>query len=70
VCVHILRKTNIMIPKPQSNFLSVKCGKCGEKRIVFSYSTADIYCKSCGQLIAEKTGSKANILGEVLNTLD
>ena len=59
-----------MIPKPHSNFLSVKCGKCGEKRIVFSYSTADIYCKSCGQLIAEKTGSKANILGEVLNTLD
>jgi small subunit ribosomal protein S27e len=59
-----------MIPKPRSNFLAVKCGKCGEKRIIFNYSTSNIYCKSCGQLIAEKTGSKANILGEVLNTLD
>lgn len=65
-----MRKNNIMVPKPRSNFLSVQCMECREKRIVFSHSTTDINCKSCGQLIVQKAGSKAKILAEVLNILD
>lgn len=61
---------NIMIPKPQSNFISVKCPQCGEKRIIFTHTTTDINCNSCGQLLAKKTGAKANVLGEVQNKLD
>jgi small subunit ribosomal protein S27e len=59
-----------MIPKPRSNFLSVQCEKCGEKAVVFSHTTADINCKSCGEPLAEKGGSKANIVGKILGTLD
>ncbi len=59
-----------MIPKPRSAFLSVQCGKCGEKAVVFSHTTSDISCKSCGELLAEKSGSKAAILGKVLGALD
>ncbi len=59
-----------MIPKPRSNFLSVQCPKCSEKSVVFSHTTTNINCKSCGELLAEKTGSKANILGKVLEALD
>jgi small subunit ribosomal protein S27e len=59
-----------MVPKPRSNFLSVECTECKEKTILFTHTTTDIYCKSCGQLIAEKTGGKAKILGKVLNILD
>ena len=59
-----------MIPKPRSAFLSVHCGKCGEKAVVFSHTTSDISCKSCGELLAEKSGSKAAILGKVLGALD
>lgn len=66
----MVRRNNIMIPKPRSNFLSVQCTECEEKRVIFSHTATDIYCKSCGQLIAKKTGGRANILGKVLNTLD
>ncbi|HZC20812.1 MAG TPA: 30S ribosomal protein S27e [Nitrososphaeraceae archaeon] len=65
-----MRKNNIMIPKPHSNFISVQCIQCGENRVIFSHTTTDIYCKSCGQLIANKSGSRANILGKILNSLD
>lgn len=59
-----------MIPKPRSAFLSVGCEKCGEKAIVFSHTTTNINCKSCGELLAEKSGSLANILGKTLVALD
>jgi small subunit ribosomal protein S27e len=65
-----MRRNNIMVPKPQSNFLSIQCLNCGEKRVIFTYTTMDIECKACGQLIAKKTGAKANILGKVLSILD
>jgi ribosomal protein S27E len=63
-------RDNIMIPKPHSNFVNVQCMQCGENRTIFTHTTSDIYCKSCGQLIAKNGGSKADILGKVLNTLD
>jgi small subunit ribosomal protein S27e len=66
----MMRKNNIMIPKPRSNFLAVQCTECEEKRVVFTHTTTDVYCKSCGQLIAKKTSAKANILGKVLGILD
>jgi small subunit ribosomal protein S27e len=59
-----------MIPKPKSSFLSVQCPKCNEKAIIFSHTTANIACKSCGESLAEKSGSRAAILGIVLNVLD
>jgi small subunit ribosomal protein S27e len=58
------------MPKPRSLFLSVQCTKCGEKVIVFSHTTNNISCKSCGELLAERSGSKANIVGKVLEVLD
>jgi small subunit ribosomal protein S27e len=63
-------KNTIMVPKPSSRFISVQCTQCGEKRILFSHSTRDIHCKSCGEIIAKKTGSKANIIGKILDTFD
>jgi small subunit ribosomal protein S27e len=60
----------MMMPKPRSSFLSVQCAKCGEKTTVFSHTTTNISCKSCGELLAERSGSKAQILGKVLEALD
>lgn len=65
-----MKRESIMIPKPRSAFLSVGCEKCGEKAIVFSHTTTNINCKSCGELLAEKSGSLANILGKTLVALD
>lgn len=65
-----MKRESIMIPKPRSNFLSVACAKCGEKAVVFSHTTTDIKCKSCGEPLATKSGSNATILGKVLGALD
>jgi len=46
-----MRKENILIPKPRSNFLSVRCTSCQEKQVIFSHATSDINCKSCGNPI-------------------
>jgi small subunit ribosomal protein S27e len=59
-----------MVPKPGSKFISVQCTQCGEKRIIFSHSTTDISCKSCGEPISRKTGSKASILAKVVEVFD
>jgi ribosomal protein S27E len=59
-----------MIPKPNSNFISVACPKCEKERVIFTYTTRDINCSSCGEIVAKKTGSKAHILGKTLNILD
>jgi len=65
-----MKRENILIPKPKSNFLSVQCTSCQEKQVIFSHSTSDINYKSCGNPIAKKTGGKASILGEIISTLD
>jgi small subunit ribosomal protein S27e len=64
------KKNNIMVPKPGSKFISVQCTQCGEKRIIFSHSTTDINCKSCGEAMAKKTGAKASVLAKVLEVFD
>lgn len=65
-----MKRESIMIPKPRSAFLSVECEKCREKTVVFSHTTTNINCKSCGELLAEKSGSLASILGKTLGALD
>ncbi|HVE37195.1 MAG TPA: 30S ribosomal protein S27e [Nitrososphaeraceae archaeon] len=65
-----MKRENILIPKPKSNFWSVQCTSCKEKQVIFSHATSDINCKSCGNPIAKKTGGRANVLGEILTTLD
>jgi len=65
-----MKKEIILIPKPKSNFLQIQCKSCHEKQVTFSHSTSDINCKSCGNPIAKKTGGKAIILGEIINTFD
>ena len=64
------KKNSIMVPKPGSKFISVQCTQCGEKRIIFSHSTTDINCKSCGEALAKKTGSKASVLAKVVEEFD
>jgi small subunit ribosomal protein S27e len=63
-------KENILIPKPNSAFLNIQCSKCGENNIIYSHTTSNIYCKSCNELIAERSGGKAKINGNIINALD
>jgi small subunit ribosomal protein S27e len=61
---------NKLIPKPRSSFLRVKCLKCGNEQLIFSNPTNKVVCNVCGETLAEPSGGKAKIHGEVLSVLE
>lgn len=65
-----MKKLHIPIPKPRSSFLLVACPNCGKESVVYSHTTADIKCKTCKTLIAEKTGSSALLHSKQFKKLD
>ncbi len=61
---------NKLIPKPRSVFLRVKCQKCGNEQLIFSNVVNKISCNVCTETLAEPTGGRAKINGEVLTVLE
>ncbi|MEM1582601.1 MAG: 30S ribosomal protein S27e [Candidatus Bathyarchaeia archaeon] len=55
-----------IIPRPRSNFIQVKCPDCGNEQATFSHATSIVRCNICGAVLAEPTGGKANIRGEIV----
>ena len=56
---------NKLIPKPKSRFLRVKCLKCGNEQLLYSNAVNKVTCNVCGETLAEPTGGKAKIKGEI-----
>jgi len=65
-----MKKEHILILEPNSKFLKINCKECEKENIVYSHASTPITCKSCGNVIAEPTGSKARITGKVLGTVE
>ncbi len=61
---------NKLIPKPKSQFLRVKCMKCGNEQLLYSNPVNKVTCNVCGETLAEPTGGKAKIKGEITATLE
>ena len=61
---------NKLIPKPRSVFLRVKCLKCGNEQLIFSNAVNKITCNVCGELLAEPSGGRAKINGDVQAVLE
>jgi small subunit ribosomal protein S27e len=61
---------NKLIPKPKSVFLRVKCQKCGNEQLIFSNAVNKIVCNVCGDTLAEPSGGRAKINGEVVSVLE
>jgi len=59
-----------VIPKPKSKFLRVKCPDCGNEQILFSNATTPVHCNVCGVTLAEPSGGKAVVKGEIVAVLD
>jgi small subunit ribosomal protein S27e len=59
-----------VIPKPRSSFLRVRCPDCGNEQVVFSHVATIVHCNICGAVLAEPTGGKADIKGEVITVLE
>jgi len=66
----VMKRENILVPKPRSNFISVQCEKCGARAVIFSHTTSEIKCSGCGETLATSSGSKALIAGKVIGVLD
>jgi small subunit ribosomal protein S27e len=58
-----------LIPRPNSRFLRVRCRDCESEQIIFSSTTHLIKCRTCGEVLAEPTGGKANIKGLIIAVL-
>jgi len=59
-----------LIPRPRSGFLRVKCPKCGNEQIVFSHASNKVNCNVCGTELAEPSGGRAIIKGEIIPVLE
>lgn len=60
-----MKKDHIGIPKPSSKFQKINCVECGELQVIYSHVSTTVACNSCGNIIAEPTGSKAKINGKI-----
>jgi len=56
---------NKFIPKPKSKFLRVKCLKCGNEQLLYSNAVNKVTCNVCSETLAEPTGGRAKIKGEI-----
>jgi len=61
---------NSLIPKPRSKFLRVKCLKCGNEQLLYSNAVNKVTCNVCGETLAEPSGGKAKIKGEILTAFE
>ncbi|MCJ7431631.1 30S ribosomal protein S27e [Candidatus Bathyarchaeota archaeon] len=55
-----------LIPRPRSSFLRVKCPKCGNEQVVFDSAANKVNCNVCGAELAEPSGGKAKVKGEIV----
>ena len=58
-----------LIPRPTSRFLRVRCRTCESEQIIFSHTTHQIKCRTCGEVLAEPAGGKAKINGFIITVL-
>jgi small subunit ribosomal protein S27e len=58
-----------LIPKPESNFVRVKCAKCGNEQVIFDRPSLAPHCSVCNEVLAEPTGGKARLKAEVVQML-
>ncbi len=56
---------NKLVPKPRSSFLRVKCPKCGNEQLIFSNAVNKVTATSASAVLAEPTGGRAKLSGDV-----
>ena len=54
----------------RSRFLRVKCNDCGNEQAIFDCSASSVRCLVCNKVLAEPSGGKVSVKGEVLDVLD
>ncbi|MFB6200714.1 MAG: 30S ribosomal protein S27e [Halorhabdus sp.] len=52
------------------SFYSVRCPDCENEQVVFGKAASEIACAVCGNTLARPTGGKADIEGEIVETVE
>ena len=52
------------------SFLAVECPDCENEQIVFQKASTTVNCAVCGTTLATPTGGKAEINGDVTETVE
>ena len=52
------------------NFFLVQCPDCENEQVVFGKAASDVSCAVCGSTLAVPTGGEADILGDVVETVE
>jgi len=60
----------IMIVKPRSRFIKIKCQDCGNEQIVFNKPATTVRCLICGKTLMETRGGLGKINGKILEELE
>jgi len=55
-----------LLPRPRSRFIRVKCPDCGNEQMVFDHVASSVKCNVCGAVLAEPTGGKTAVKGEIV----
>jgi len=66
----ILSEWDKVIPKPKSSFYRIKCPDCGNEQFVFSHATTSVCCNVCSAVLAEPSGGKVTVKGEITAELE
>jgi small subunit ribosomal protein S27e len=56
--------------KPESKFVKVRCKDCENEQVLFNKSSTVVSCHICGSKLAIPKGGKAEITGELLETIE
>jgi small subunit ribosomal protein S27e len=51
-------------------FYKVECPDCENEQTVFGKASTEVACAVCGTTLVRPTGSEADILGEVVETVE
>ncbi len=54
----------------KSKFIRVRCNDCGNEQVIFDRSSTVVSCHICGATLAEPSGGKARIKGEILEIIE
>ncbi|WP_054842480.1 30S ribosomal protein S27e [Vulcanisaeta distributa] len=54
---------SVLVPRPRSRFLRVRCNNCGNEQVVFDRPAMVVRCLVCGNVLIEPTGGKGRIVG-------
>lgn len=65
-----MTKWKDLIPKPRSKFFSVKCPDCGNEQVIFESAAMVVKCNVCDSVLAEPSGGKVKVRGEVVNVFE